>query len=186
MAYLIFNSEDKFVRIAKDNSEKNLIINTHTTFKSVEISESDFLKLKYTSRGIDAASTSTNWFFSKSTDSSGTTFYTGTDFANKENNSFFDENGKLQPYNPSNPKHIIEFALNKKEFERYLNNEKDHLATILKDIGKDHPYFNKLNDFYSILKDFDTSSVSYPFQLTFLEYLDNQSLLSISPLQYPL
>jgi hypothetical protein len=186
MAYLIFNNENRFMRIAKDNSEKNLIINNHTTYTTVEISEIDFFKLKYTVRGIDTASTPSNWFFCTSTDNSGTVYYTGTDFANKENNTFFDENGNLQTYDPSNPKHIIEFASNQEAFERYLTNEQNILKILLNDIGKNHPYFIKLNNFYSIVKDFDTSSISYPFQLTFLEYLDNQSLTSISPLQYPL
>ena len=187
MAYLIFNSNDKFTRIAKDDSEKNLIINTHTTFKTVEISDSDFFKLKYSARSInESTSTPTNWSFNTMTDANGTTFYVGTNFSDKTDNAFFDDNGVLQSYDSSNPKHIIEFALSENDMQAYITMRQQELETILQNIGEEHVYYDKLSNFNTQLKDFNTSSISYPFQLSLLEYFDNQSLLSISPLQYPL
>ena len=186
MSYLIFNSENRFVRIAKDDLEKNLIIGNHPNIKTIQISESDFFKLKYTSRGIDPNSTPDNWSFSTGVDNNGKKFFTGTDFEIKENNAFFDDNGNLEPYNSSNPKHIIRFALDEKELKNHINEEKKLLKNVLNFITSKHSYYNKLNEYYNVLENFDISTITYPMQLSLLQHLDNKSLSSISPLQYPI
>jgi hypothetical protein len=185
MSYLIFNSDNKYVRIAYDDIEKNLIINTHTNFTTTVIQQSDFYNLKYGVRSIDPSSTPTNWSFETFKDASGKIGFSGADYTNPANSVFTDKNNNIIPYDPTI--HPFAFAFNAQELTNLIAREKNYLKNqVIDNIDVTHPYYSKLNDYYLTLNTFDVSSITYPFQMTIWQYLDNKSLPSITSLQYPL
>lgn len=66
----------------------------------------------------------------------------------------------------------------------YINKQKNEIQNFL-NINLNHPLFNRYQNYYNQLNNFNVDSVQYPFQISLEKHFDNLQLPSYSPLQIP-
>ena len=73
---------------------------------------------------------------------------------------------------------------NKLNLDKYILNFKDNINNFLQN-NKNHPLFQKWNDYFTQLNNLNTSTLSYPIAISLEEYFKNETQTSLSPLQLP-
>lgn len=74
--------------------------------------------------------------------------------------------------------------LNQKQLEHYFKNIISAIDSFLGS-NENHPMFNDIETYKSTLEVFDTSSITYPYDKSWEEYCNDNSITFISPLQIP-
>jgi hypothetical protein len=79
----------------------------------------------------------------------------------------------------------LNYQFEKQEnLDKYINNFKLKIKDFLNN-NPENPLFNKWNDYLTELNNIDTSTISYPLNMSFEQYLNNQGKLALNPLQVP-
>jgi hypothetical protein len=97
---------------------------------------------------------------------------------NKISIHFYDNNDQINSTNTS------VYFKNQQKLDNYLLDIKETIKIFLGG-NKNHPQFNRWNDYYNQLINFDTSTVPYRIDVSFEEYLNNLSQPVFNILQLP-
>jgi hypothetical protein len=99
--------------------------------------------------------------------------------------NFYDNNDQINSTSTFDPKlNLGVYFKNQQKLDTYLNNIKETIKNFL-DGNKNHPQFNRWNDYYNQLMDFNTATAPYRINVSWEEYLKNSNQPYYNILQIP-
>jgi hypothetical protein len=159
MAYFIFtkseNSSGSIYRIAENQSDLNNLNIIQSDYTIIEDSSVNFDAIKYGTKNIVQYIGNTIVYEDSST-------------------SFVDEVDKQGE--------IIKSA--KQILTNYISYFKTFIQNFTKN-NKNHPLFNRWNDYYNQLNNLNLDSITYPLNVSLEQYLKDNNQTSLNPLQLP-